>query len=101
MGGLRHPIPRQRFRQRVLERRGLEPELAASAADVIAGVTARIGAVWAGPLRKLGERNRMHPRRHPERAGDALDQVAQADVAELRSEERRVGKECRSRWSPY
>src|SRR5450830_551712 len=23
------------------------------------------------------------------------------DVAELRSEERRVGKECRSRWSPY
>src|SRR2546422_11610937 len=23
------------------------------------------------------------------------------DVVELRSEERRVGKECRSRWSPY
>src|SRR5256885_16719689 len=23
------------------------------------------------------------------------------DVAEARSEERRVGKECRSRWSPY
>src|SRR3712207_9171430 len=23
------------------------------------------------------------------------------DVAEKRSEERRVGKECRSRWSPY
>ena len=23
------------------------------------------------------------------------------DSAELRSEERRVGKECRSRWSPY
>ena len=23
------------------------------------------------------------------------------DVAEQRSEERRVGKECRSRWSPY
>ena len=22
-------------------------------------------------------------------------------VAEVRSEERRVGKECRSRWSPY
>ena len=22
-------------------------------------------------------------------------------VAQLRSEERRVGKECRSRWSPY
>ena len=24
-----------------------------------------------------------------------------AEVLELRSEERRVGKECRSRWSPY
>src|SRR5580658_4731025 len=24
-----------------------------------------------------------------------------ADMAEIRSEERRVGKECRSRWSPY
>src|SRR3712207_9446507 len=24
-----------------------------------------------------------------------------ADILELRSEERRVGKECRSRWSPY
>ena len=23
------------------------------------------------------------------------------DIEELRSEERRVGKECRSRWSPY
>src|SRR5258706_16484945 len=23
------------------------------------------------------------------------------DIGELRSEERRVGKECRSRWSPY
>ena len=30
--------------------------------------------------------------------GDAIDQI----IAEhTRSEERRVGKECRSRWSPY
>ena len=27
--------------------------------------------------------------------------VLEADVYENRSEERRVGKECRSRWSPY
>ena len=26
---------------------------------------------------------------------------ANAAVREVRSEERRVGKECRSRWSPY
>src|SRR5256885_10320690 len=30
--------------------------------------------------------------------GDALEPEA---LHELRSEERRVGKECRSRWSPY
>src|SRR5258706_16161116 len=27
--------------------------------------------------------------------------VTQVDVKKYRSEERRVGKECRSRWSPY
>src|SRR2546430_11389935 len=26
---------------------------------------------------------------------------AEAELVKLRSEERRVGKECRSRWSPY
>ena len=29
------------------------------------------------------------------------DEVRGADVDMIRSEERRVGKECRSRWSPY
>src|SRR5438046_5759275 len=29
------------------------------------------------------------------------DDRRQRDGVELRSEERRVGKECRSRWSPY
>ena len=29
------------------------------------------------------------------------EQTTQAELAEKRSEERRVGKECRSRWSPY
>ena len=35
-----------------------------------------------------------------ERDGGELSNVIDADGA-LRSEERRVGKECRSRWSPY
>ena len=36
-------------------------------------------------------------------ADDASGEVTSADDAsgEVRSEERRVGKECRSRWSPY
>src|ERR1043166_8937633 len=33
-------------------------------------------------------------------ASAALDATARVDLV-LRSEERRVGKECRSRWSPY
>src|SRR5690554_361102 len=30
-----------------------------------------------------------------------LGTIAKSGTAEFRSEERRVGKECRSRWSPY
>src|SRR3989475_7688936 len=33
--------------------------------------------------------------------GDGEPHVQSHQVGELRSEERRVGKECRSRWSPY
>ena len=32
---------------------------------------------------------------------DLIDAVKQPDADLSRSEERRVGKECRSRWSPY
>src|SRR5215470_16400867 len=45
--------------------------------------------------------------RHVACARDAVNQIERnVDVAEMlmiipRSEERRVGKECRSRWSPY
>ena len=30
-----------------------------------------------------------------------IHKLAEKEKSELRSEERRVGKECRSRWSPY
>ena len=38
-----------------------------------------------------------------DRQWEAVIPVLQAELPELltRSEERRVGKECRSRWSPY
>ena len=32
---------------------------------------------------------------------DALGQAVIINDSDVRSEERRVGKECRSRWSPY
>src|SRR2546429_694043 len=34
-------------------------------------------------------------------AGESHGQALFAYISGLRSEERRVGKECRSRWSPY
>ena len=36
-----------------------------------------------------------------QRSLDSMELMKEADTALLRSEERRVGKECRSRWSPY
>src|SRR3712207_9428126 len=33
--------------------------------------------------------------------GEVMRGMESAGLAEARSEERRVGKECRSRWSPY
>ena len=42
---------------------------------------------------------------HDEVSGDKRQEAAHGeevpDAREMRSEERRVGKECRSRWSPY
>ena len=36
-----------------------------------------------------------------EREYNASELLAEMDFGQSRSEERRVGKECRSRWSPY
>mgnify|MGYP003342900122 CR=1 FL=1 len=44
--------------------------------------------------------NKKYPLRELMAAGLGFDQM-QAATHETRSEERRVGKECRSRWSPY
>ena len=34
-------------------------------------------------------------------ATNAVDAIMETIAETMRSEERRVGKECRSRWSPY
>ena len=50
-------------------------------------------------------RARLKPREEPvgiaAKAGISEDIFAQLKPREERSEERRVGKECRSRWAPY
>ena len=42
----------------------------------------------------------VHPSLLPKHAG-GMDTNVHEEVLKNRSEERRVGKECRSRWSPY
>src|SRR2546422_7020001 len=54
-------------------------------------------------LRGLEGETRVLPfpdRREHERAGDPVA-IGARGLRKTRSEERRVGKECRSRWSPY
>ena len=41
------------------------------------------------------------PHRHPFLLVDYIEDYEPGEFAVGRSEERRVGKECRSRWSPY
>src|SRR2546426_11551857 len=62
----------------------------------------------AGPMRLLGDLGRRFVpdfRRECRAHGQALLDPGPAPLGvgfeALRSEERRVGKECRSRWSPY
>src|SRR5260370_17954160 len=38
---------------------------------------------------------------HADRSADRKQTIAKRAAVSTRSEERRVGKECRSRWSPY
>ena len=40
-------------------------------------------------------------RKSAKQRNDSIEQYEKGGRSDLRSEERRVGKECRSRWSPY
>ena len=46
-------------------------------------------------------RNFLLPKKKALRATKENREVFEKRRSQLRSEERRVGKECRSRWSPY
>src|SRR3712207_5887915 len=82
---------------------------------LVAGATGILGREVARALHEKGHRVKTFSR-NPARAralGTVADEVATGDATnpeslkgvldgvESRSEERRVGKECRSRWSPY
>ena len=69
------------------------------------GLIAGGGAVAlrkAGKLLPFGPRlTVVAPQIHPALRQLPVEQILQRPFSPERSEERRVGKECRSRWSPY
>ena len=80
---LARQLRERRFFQRAVKR--FMPGETLEAALEAAGVFAKAG--MGSVLTELGEQ--------------VTNRAEAAAVRELRSEERRVGKECRSRWSPY
>ena len=73
---------------------------------LVAGVIGVVGYSVAKPI--LQYSGAEHSQTQPEETLSsaaaetaAPEESASAAVTETRSEERRVGKECRSRWSPY
>src|SRR3989454_12179713 len=76
-------------------RRIERPELPNEALDVLALGIARRQLTHGVVFSHLG------PVAYPELVAQFAEFFLQIEGAEWRSEERRVGKECRSRWSPY
>src|SRR3712207_4196118 len=82
----------------------LKPEkrrrIAQETLDIFAPIAHRLGmGRLRGELEDLAFRH-LHPEEYKELSAQ-LEQRRAEHKAILRSEERRVGKECRSRWSPY
>ena len=81
---LHHPIDRWVKPQEFVELAGVAEEMG-------------IPAVMSGPMVRSSYRSGMLWGRAMRAKGRPIP----ATMASSRSEERRVGKECRSRWSPY
>src|SRR5258708_38629324 len=77
---------------------GADHRLRAGEEHRVGGV---VGDVDVRALDAPGRRGRGRPRLRLRPLLDALPPRGGGDLLRRRSEERRVGKECRSRWSPY
>src|SRR5476649_2654914 len=77
------------------------PEIELNQLTGISDVTARIHGATEGlkPGKEFNDK-RKAAMAAVEKECAGGDEKLRCDVVELRSEERRVGKECRSRWSP-
>src|SRR2546430_4653368 len=92
LGGIREAEPIPRFRE-ILLQRGVRASL-----DKIAVITMR-GLISSSIPGNVSDSMVDDMRAALQQARD--DSRVKAIVMEIRSEERRVGKECRSRWAPY
>ena len=78
---------------------------------LVTGGSGGIGSAICIRLAQMGYHVLVHYHSNKEAAGNTLSvireqggsgEIVQFNVTDhVRSEERRVGKECRSRWSPY
>jgi len=74
---------------------------------VITSPQRRLGQYWTVAILRFGDTRGVKDvpfgteDKTPAASGDVNVNVAGVQVNSTRSEERRVGKECRSRWSPY
>ena len=64
-------------------------------------VEAHVLRYWEEELKLPVRRNEMGHRFYTEEDIKLFQRIKDLKDQGLRSEERRVGKECRSRWSPY
>ena len=58
-------------------------------------------SIGSGAFETIWETGNNYPWQTTQATLDVVSDNANDDVVGTRSEERRVGKECRSRWSPY
>src|SRR3989449_6584437 len=92
----------EEFNPRASQLGDAKPQNAAAAQSFTAGDTERDPRAYQTALKRFRDRLSVDPikrSRLVEISFESRDAELAARV--LRSEERRVGKECRSRWSPY
>src|SRR2546430_15903277 len=98
------PVWSLALRRRQADLNAREQALTRALAELVREGRAQImGAIRQELLSGIREEEHFHKLRDYLRAFEepGIEVLDYEEAAQMRSEERRVGKECRSRWSPY